>query len=193
MKNIGNASTMIESAQTLTGKDSISTLDFSGMENCIIDCIQDALDIIDLQGFHLLVNEAFCEMTGFSKEELLGVGIPHPYWPPEEKESIMRDYESMRSGNMLPCYKMVFLRKNGERFPVRVTPSLLRDPSGKHAGFTASLRDLSQECAAHEQVEVLSSAIDQSGTCVLITNVSGEIEYVSSAVEKLTGYSRRYF
>lgn len=40
--------------------------------------LQDGLTVLDTQGVHLEVNQAFCQMTGFSSEELLGVGTPAP-------------------------------------------------------------------------------------------------------------------
>jgi len=50
----------------------------------IIQSMSDGFSILDKNGIHIDVNFAFRKMTGFSKEDLIGVGPPHPYWPEEE-------------------------------------------------------------------------------------------------------------
>lgn len=42
-----------------------------------------------------------------------------------------------------------------------------------------------------EQLKFLQLGINQSASCVVITNINGEIEYVNDAFEKLTGYTRK--
>jgi PAS domain S-box-containing protein len=41
-----------------------------------------------------------------------------------------------------------------------------------------------------EQLKFLQLGLNQSASCVVITNINGEIEYVNDAFEKLTGYTR---
>ena len=45
------------------------------------------------------MNPAFCAMVGFAREELVGVGMPHPFWPPEERASISRDLDAGHAGD----------------------------------------------------------------------------------------------
>ena len=56
--------------------------------------MQDGLSILDPNGVHIDVNPAFCGMTGFSREDLIGSGPPHPYWPPEDYETIEKEVEA---------------------------------------------------------------------------------------------------
>ena len=46
------------------------------------DSLVTGLRARDLQGRITYVNPAFCQMVGFSAEELLGNTAPAPYWPP---------------------------------------------------------------------------------------------------------------
>ncbi|MCJ7667010.1 MAG: PAS domain S-box protein, partial [Anaerolineae bacterium] len=42
----------------------------------LIASMQDGFSVLDSSGVHIDVNSAFCQMTGFSREELIGVGPP---------------------------------------------------------------------------------------------------------------------
>ena len=46
------------------------------------DSLVTGLRARDLQGRINYVNPAFCQMVGFSADELLGHSTPAPYWPP---------------------------------------------------------------------------------------------------------------
>jgi PAS domain S-box-containing protein len=54
----------------------------------LIASMLDGFSVLDTNGVHVQVNDALCRMTGFSWDELIGVGVPHPYWPPEHCEHI---------------------------------------------------------------------------------------------------------
>jgi PAS domain S-box-containing protein len=52
------------------------------------------------------------------------------------------------------------------------------------------LRDVTEQRRAIERIELLSRAVEQTADSVLITDVNGTIEYVNSAFEMTTGYTR---
>ena len=69
------------------------------------------------------MDPAFCEMVGFAPDELLGKGVPAPYWPPEFADEYAKRQERRLSGHHAPPregFESVFMRKNGTRFPVLV-------------------------------------------------------------------------
>ena len=69
--------------------------------------LQDGFALLTPTGVHLDVNAALCEMTGFTRAELVGVGLPHPYWPPEDRESNTR----------AACSDAALARRTGPRSP----------------------------------------------------------------------------
>jgi len=91
----------------------------------LTDTMLDGFSLLSADGFHLDVNPALCEMTGLTRDELVGAGPPHPYWPPEEEAAIQAPFAKTLSGET-ETFPLTFMRKDGERFPVLVTPSLIR-------------------------------------------------------------------
>jgi PAS domain S-box-containing protein len=117
----------------------------------LIRTMQDGFSVLDDRGRAVDANPAFCRMTGFSREELVGVGAPHPYWPPEELEHIGAAFQATLEDRASDL-ELTFMRKNGERFPVIVSPSTLRDDHGDITGYTATVKDISERKRAEAEL-----------------------------------------
>jgi diguanylate cyclase (GGDEF)-like protein/PAS domain S-box-containing protein len=64
------------------------------------------------------------------------------------------------------------------------------DPDGSFKGYRGTGRDITDRMRAEEEMRKLSSAIQQTADCVMITDRDGVIEYVNAAFEQVTGYAR---
>ena len=109
----------------------------------VIATMQDGFSVVDPQGIKLRVNDTFCQMLGFSKEELIGIKAPFPYWPPEELDTIQNVFAGIFRGNLHPI-ELTFMRKNGERFPVLVSPSVLTNNEGEPTYYFALVKDITE-------------------------------------------------
>jgi PAS domain S-box-containing protein len=107
----------------------------------LIASMQDGFSVLDGHGVHIDVNSAFCQMTGFLREELIGVGPPHLYWPPEAYEEIERVFQKTLQGEFSQ-FELTFMRKNGERFPVIVSPSWIKDNQGNVISYFSTVKDI---------------------------------------------------
>ncbi|HEX6736514.1 MAG TPA: PAS domain S-box protein [Azonexus sp.] len=105
----------------------------------------------DLEGRIIYVNPAFCKMTGFSSEELVGQTPPMPYWVPEQIEETFAMHRTVLAGNAPPDgFEITFRRCNGERFHALVYEARLIDGNGRHTGWMASVLDITERKAAEE-------------------------------------------
>lgn len=133
------------------------------------DSLSTGLRARDLRGAITYVNPAFCAMVGCSAEELFAPstdpGAPYtpPYWPPEfateyhRRQQLRLGQDSDDSAPADPRdpregWETVFMRKNGERFPVMIYEAPLVDGQGRHTGWMSAVVDLS----AQRRVEELS-------------------------------------
>ena len=116
------------------------------------DSLVTGLRARDLQGCITYVNPAFCEMVGFAAEELLGQGIPAPYWPPEKVDEYGKRQAWRLAGNTPPREgtESDFQRKNGERFPVLIFEAPLINASGSQTGWMSAVLDISAQRASEE-------------------------------------------
>ncbi|MBI5945412.1 MAG: diguanylate cyclase [Chloroflexi bacterium] len=149
----------------------------SDFVNNLIGSMQDGISVLDNNGVHMDVNQAFCRMTGFSREELIGTGTPHLYWPEEEKEKIQIAFQRTLA-NEAGDFELTFKRKNGERFPVIVSPFVIQDGLGRVVSYSATVKDitnrkqaesilrmrleLSQFADSHSLDELLQKTLDDA-------------------------------
>ncbi len=142
--------------------------------------MQDGFSMLSPNGIHLDVNPALCAMTGFSREELVGGGLPHPYWPPEEREGIERALRENLAGPPRTV-ELTFMRKDGERFPVLITPTLMRDEKGEPFCIFATIKDMSEQKRAERELAQTNARLARS--------LDGVVHVLSAAVELRDPYT----
>lgn len=125
----------------------------------------------DLKGRIIYVNPAFCSMTGWSEEELIGARPPYPFWPESDLENNMAHahqiYEEMLYRSSLTGHEISVKRKNGSIFAARVYISPLIDSSGEQTGWMTSITDISEPkrirqelTASHERFTTVLDSLD---------------------------------
>ena len=120
------------------------------------DSLVTGLRARDLQGLTTYVNPAFCEMVGFSDEELTRPNLPAPYWPPALVDEYQQRQAIRLAGNVPPRegFESVFMRKNGSLFPVLIIEAPLINALGVQTGWMSAFLDISEQ----RRVEELSRA-----------------------------------
>ncbi len=130
------------------------------------DSLITGLRARDLAGRITYVNPAFCRMVGFTAEALQQAVTP-PYWPPElvaeygvrQAQRLGTDGGRAASpsatapggGDARVGYETVFMRQNGERFPVMIYEAPLVDGAGRHSGWMSAALDLSDQRRVEER------------------------------------------
>ncbi|UCV12525.1 PAS domain S-box protein [Dechloromonas denitrificans] len=149
---------------------------------------------IDLEGRITFVNAAFCRMTGFDESELVGISPPYPYWPDEEFDRLQNNIDQALAGQAPAAgFEMRIMRKNGERFDVRLYFSPLIDANGLQIGWMASMNDITEPKRArveleraHERFVTVINGLD---TAVHVADAdSGEILFANRAFQNIFGF-----
>ena len=150
----------------------------------IVRTAKNGFWLVNAQGRFLDVNDAYCRMTGYSREELLGMsisGIEANESPEDVAEHIRATAEARHDR-----FETRHRRKDGAVIDIEVNANYLDSDGGKFFVFLTDITELKKNEA---YLKVLSSAVEQSPTAVLITDPSGGIEYVNPQFSALTGYN----
>lgn len=116
------------------------------------DSLLTGLRARDLDGRIIYVNPAFCQMVGWSAEELVGRAAPMPYWAPEDTARTLAAHDQIISGTRKnEPVELRFQRKNGERFDALIYEAPLIDADGKHCGWMGSMLDITERKRAEER------------------------------------------
>ena len=158
----------------------------------LVEHMLDGFSLLTPDGVHLDVNPALCEMTGFSRDELVGARPPHPYWPPEEGAAIQAAFQRTLEGRT-ETFPLTFMRKDGERFPVLVTPSVIRDAEGAMIAAFATVKDVTAlreaEAALAESERLFRLTFDQAPIGAALVGLDFRFRRVNARFAHMTGYS----
>ncbi len=153
-----------------------------------MNAIRDGVVICASDGQIAAVNGAFCEMTGFSKGELVGARPPLPYWPPEHVDGIRGEMASaLREGG--GEYDIAVQRKGGEQFPAIASIGV----SSEDGSRIIVIKDVTERVAmttqlttARREAETARVAFARSaeviGECLYSTELLPDDSFVTRAI-----------
>jgi PAS domain S-box-containing protein len=129
-----------------------------GMEasyrNAIESSISAGIAVVDLQGKQTYVNDAFCRMVDWSKEELVGLYPPFPYWAEENMDDIKAALQETIQGHpSSQGYELKFRKKNNDCFDVLVIINPLKNAEGNTEGWLASVSDISRLKTVEKEIK----------------------------------------
>ncbi len=160
---------------------------------------QDAatgMAIASLDGRLLEVNKAYCEMLGYTEQELTGKDIRSMTYSPDcdQSNALFMDLVEGRKESFVTEKR--YHSKNGSLVWIRCSISLLRGADGQPAGFTGIAENINEQRRALQQLRLLETALSRLNDVVLITEAEPfdapgpRIVYVNDAFERSTGYTR---
>jgi len=105
---------------------------------------------VGLDGRFLRINQRFCDIVGYSCEEMLArtfQEITHP----GDLEGDLEYVRRMLAGDIATySIEKRYIRKDGTLVPVQLTVSLLRDTTGRPRHFISAIEDLSERKRAEQ-------------------------------------------
>jgi PAS domain S-box-containing protein len=119
------------------------------MENSMLT----GMRALDLQGRITYVNPAFCQMTGWDEDELVGRIAPFPYWPEQDREWLAARLDDELQGRSTPGgFEVRVKRKGGAIFDARMYVSPLIDSRGQQTGWMTSMTDITEPKRVREEL-----------------------------------------
>ncbi|HEY3897576.1 MAG TPA: PAS domain S-box protein [Chthoniobacter sp.] len=143
-----------------------------------------------LTGRYLRVNPRFCEITGYSEEELLGMtfrDLTHP----DDRESDTDAHQRMLAGEIDELSREKrYRRKDGRAVWVSINASIIRDDAGRPLRTLAVIRDITGRRAAEEAKQAAEdkyrTLVEQSLMGIYIIQDDGFV-YVNPMFAQIMG------
>ena len=147
----------------------------------LVDTLQDAIIVIDYQGFIADLNPATLRTIQSTYLETIGepASAVLKHWPYLNNffENLDKHITELR---VIPDI-------DNRWYDTRI--STLQNSQDQLTGYLIVLRDITAERNAEEDRSRLAAVIEQASESILITNLDGEIVYVNPFFEKVTGFS----
>ncbi len=193
----GGESKEIEFKPTILGDGRIIVMlsDITGRKRAeeeyktILRTTMDGFWIVDMEGRFLDVNDAYCHLIGYSRDELLAMRIPDVETVETPEETAQRIQQIMETGG--DRFETRHRCKDGRIIDIEVSVNYLETDGGRMFVF---LRDITErkrtEEALKESEEKYRTLFESSRDAVYITTREGKLIDFNQAFLDLLGYSQ---
>lgn len=150
----------------------------------ILESMEEGYYEVDLTGNMTFINDSFCRMWGYSREELIGVNN-RAYSSPEEAKRVFKIYSRIyQTEHPESVLDFEVIRKDGQKMTVEVSASLRRDQLGRPIGFWGVVRDITERKRFEQELKDAKEAAEAANQAKseFLANMSHEIRTPMNAV-----------
>ena len=157
----------------------------------LIESSVDGLITVDPAGTISDVNDRMCQMTGYTRTELIGVPFSDYFTEPERARS---GVQQTFADGVVTEYALTLISRSRRQLQVSFNASVFKDPEGNVKGIFASARDITDRVRLEEQLReqqiYLRGLIESSVDGLVTVDPEGFVTDVNEQMCRMTGYSR---
>ncbi len=155
----------------------------------IIETTRDGYYAMDLNYRFIDVNEAYCEMSGYTREEILGMSIKDVMAP--EVRNRFEDQEKKIVDTGASLFESRYMRRDGSIFDVEVSVANIGCPREFLIAFIRDITERKQlESFYLIEKELFKNTLLSAGDAVISTDTEGNILLLNSMAESLTKWTQ---
>jgi two-component system, cell cycle sensor histidine kinase and response regulator CckA len=164
----------------------------------LVEKMAEGLIQVDNDDVIQFVNDSYCEMTGYTRAELIGQKAAQVMLISEEDRRMAREKNRLRMRGRAERYEIQLRKKSGEVIWVEVSGAPIVDASGAVIGSIGVDTDITArkraEAALQESEErhrVVSELVsDYAFSYQIAADGTVTLEWVTDAMTRITGYTR---
>ncbi|MBI3802466.1 MAG: PAS domain S-box protein [Nitrospirae bacterium] len=148
------------------------------------------MTLTGLDGRWMEVNQAFCQMVGYSEQELVGMNF-RSIMNLDDLDANLKGFQQLLNREKDP-FKMEkrFFHKDGQTVWVSVSATVVRNPDGEPLYFVAQLEDLTERKRAKEALHRFQFSMEHAPEGVFFMTRDAGFSYVNEQACRSLGYSR---
>lgn len=154
-------------------------------DRCLIDAMDDAVLIHDLNGNFLAVNDTAAERLGYSREQLLTMS-PQEIDAPKYAEKVRKRIRDIEANETL-VFETVHETKQGNEIPVEVSSSLTTY-HGEPAILSVA-RDISQRKKLEQRLHLIDFSLNRTSLEIYWITPEGKFVYTNETTRDKLGYT----
>jgi len=138
----------------------------------------------DMQGSLLEVNDAYVKLSGYSREELLGMHITDIEAVEKLEETAKHIEKIVQTG--FDRFRSEHRKKDGTLWPVEIVTSYSPIQGGR---FFVFIEDISERIVQENRLELASRVFETMEQAVIVTDAENRIVLINPAATCITGYN----
>ena len=160
----------------------------------LIDTANAPIFGIDTKGNVNEWNQKAAEITGRSKEEVMGHDLVAEFISPEFRDSVKAVLDNALNGIVTANFEFPLYTKQGTRVDVLLNATTRRDAYGNVSGVVGVGQDITERKVAEKQSETiandLTKLIDTANAPIFGIDIDGHINEWNQKAAEITGYTK---
>ena len=137
----------------------------------------------------IAVNDRFCSILGYSREEL-GTVKWRDLTPDEDLEREALLFGQVMNGESDGgSFETHYLKKDGSLVDIEISAACARKEDGSVDYFVALVQDITERKKAEEKIALAAEIFERSANGLIVTDADRVIQRVNPAFVEITGYS----
>ncbi len=155
----------------------------------LFETSMDVVYVSSREGRLLDINPAGVKISGYAKDELLGMDVRNLYRNPEQRDGFRAAVEA---NGVVKDFELQMTAKSGRVLDCLVTASVIIDPDEGVTGYRGIIKDVTERNRAVEALraseERFRALIENARDVISILDENGIITYESPSIERVLGY-----
>ena len=147
----------------------------------------EGIAILGLDGCLQFANEAWAQMHGYEKEELVGRPLDLVQTAEQARQCGAFQARVLAQGHAQA--ELSHRRKDGSTFPIWISVSVVRDAAGQVTSLMGIGNDITKRKIAEEKIREQARLIDEASEAIVVRDLQGVILVWNRGAEKLLGWS----
>ncbi len=147
-----------------------------------------AYQSLDVEGNILEVNDAWLNLLGFRREEVIGRFIGD-FMTDASIKALQNELPKFQQQGKVDGLHFHFLHRDGTRRLLMVNGQIARDRGGNFLRTHCILTDLTERLQSAEQLRLAAAVFEQSAEGIIIFDATHNVLMVNQAYVKMTGYA----
>ena len=144
------------------------------------------------QGKFLQINQRYCDILGYTREDILNQGFD--FQRVTLAEDLVQDRQAaarMVAGEIDNyLVEKRYVHQSGKHVWVSLSARILRDAQGHPLYFVTAVQDIDDRKHAEQRLKLAASVFNHSREAIMITDPGGNIIEINDAFSRITGYAR---
>ena len=152
----------------------------------LVETMQEGLGVADQYYQFTFVNQRFCEMLGYHRDEMIGSHLLD--FVHDDYRDLMKDQMAQREKGSEERFELVWKTKDGNKVHTLASPKALYDEEGRFIGSIGTLTDITYLIKAEEALRLSEEKyrllVENAGDAIFIVQ-DGQIKFANQRAKQM--------